>query len=504
MRNYFGNSAKVISILAVLSLLFVSSAAVMAQDQSAPVPTWTKCQTWAVSGEKNLTALAEDNLCTIQKALEGLGQNITINSLCPYGQVSSYVVFKVNNVTDNNYILGYSAAIHVWAYVDFKVSGDFSVSGMVGLNGMKSMSGTVSGMASLYLTVTSCGTVTVDKSTMAIERIVSNTAVDQGLSLKVDAKPSMGSILDACNVKVTYNVLNVSESLHLKLSDTIDFCPALPLLEFPMSVGNDWNVNSTMTMTGKVAGIFKESGLPKSILSKVSDRASEFNGTVYLQDLQSLGSVKLDKGAFGPISVQLNTTMACVGVSLADQTCYNKGNTVYDVVESRTGTHLYYSPDTEFITGMMLNPNLDLNGLMTMSADSILGPAVQTPVATVPSTDVATTPSTPDSVTTPSTDVTAAPSTPATTAVQPDSGILDVVKLNTSVTMVPTDPVVAAQAIGNITTAQGNETLTIPTTADTVTGAAPQGSFGLLAMMAAIAVTCAVIGGIVVIRMRKN
>ena len=499
MRNFYRNSAKMISILAVLSLLLLSSAAVMAQGQSAPVPTWTKCQTWAVSGEKNLTSVAKDNLCTIEKALDGLGKNVTIVKLCPFGQASSYVVFKVNNVTDDTYVLGYSAAIHVWAYVDFKISGDFSVSGALGLNGMNSMKGTVSGMASLYLTVTSCGTVTVNKSTMAIERIVSNTAVDQGLSLKVDATPSMGSLLDACNVKVTYNALNVSESLHLKLSDTIDFCPALPLLEFPMAVGNDWNVNSTMTVTGKVSGIFKESGVPKSILSKISDRASEFNGTLYLQDLSSLGSVKLDKGAFGPISVQLNTTMTCVGVSLADQTCYDKGNTVYDVQESRTGTHLYYSPNTEFITGMMVDPKLDLNGLTTMSAASILGPAVPAPTATAPSTDVTTTPSTPDGVTTPAT-----PSAPASTAGQPDSGILDVVKLNTSVTMAPTDPAVAAQAIGNITTAQGNETLTIPSTADTVTGATPQGSTGLPVMLAAIAVVGVAIGGIVVFRMKKK
>ena len=486
MRHSYISSAKIISILAVFSLLIVSSAAVMAQSPSASTPTWTKCQTWAVSGEKNLTSVANDNYCTMKKALADLGNNISIDTLGVKGQASSYVVFKVNDVTEKSYILGYSAAIHAWAYVNVKISGDFPVSGILGLNDMKYMKGSVTGSASLCLAITSCGTVTIDKSTMAIERIVSNTAVDQSLSLKVDCKPSISSILDALNVKVTYNVLNVSESLHLKLNDTIDFCPALPLLEFPMSVGNDWAVNTTMTVTGKVAGIFKETGLPNSMLSKISERASAFNGTLYLQDLTSLGSIKLDKGSFGPISIQLNTTMSCVGASLADQGCYNKGNTVYDVVEARTGTHIYYSPNTEFISGIMLNPKLDLNSLMTMSTDSIIGPSVQPPAATNPSSDVTET-----------------PSTPTNSVVQPGIGILDAVKLNTSMTMVPTDPAIATHAIENITADPlvTTEPTTAATTENTVTGATTQDSSGLLGILVVIG---AVIGGVVVFRMKKK
>ncbi|HEY3419080.1 MAG TPA: hypothetical protein VGK23_00820 [Methanomassiliicoccales archaeon] len=506
MRNSYTNSAKVISILAVFSLLIVSSAAVMAQDQSAPIPTWTKCQTWAIRGESDLSCVAKDNLCTIQKALTDLGQNITIKNLDVKGQACSYIVFKVTDVTEDSYVLGYNAAIHMWAYVNVKMSGDFPVSGVYGLDNMKSVSSSVCGTANLCLTVTSCGTVTIEKSTMAIKRIVSNTTVDQSLSLKVDCTPSMGAVLNALNVQVTYNALNVSESLHLKLSDTIDFSPALPLLEFPMCVGNDWAVNSTMTVSGKISGVFKETGLPNSILSKIDENAAAFNGTLYLQDLPSLGCIPFDNGSFGPISVDLNTSMACVGVSNADQSCYNKGNTVFDVVESRTGTHIYYSPDTEFITGMSLKPQFGLESLMSLPTGSIFGPTVTTPTTTVPSSDV-TTPTVTEgaapATAAPSSDVVATSPAPESTVDQTGSAVLD--QLSTTVTMVPTDPAVAEQAIGNITNGQGEATDNpMATNADTVTGGISQDSNGLLVTLAVIALVCAAIVGVVVFRIKKK
>ncbi len=396
MRIPYNNSAKIISVLAILSMLIISSGAVMAQGESAPTPTWTKCQTWAISGEIDLASVAKDNLCALEKELAVLGHDLTIENLDVKGKACSYVVFKVTEVTDDTYVLGYSAAIHMWACVNVKICGDLPVSGVYSLNDMKYVKTSVSGAVSLCLTVTSCGTVTVEKSTMGIERIVSNTAVDQSLSLKVDCMPSMGSLLDALNVQVTYNALDVHESLHLTLNDTIEFCPALQLLDFPMCVGNTWNVDTTMTVKGKIDGVFKETGLPNSILCKIDKDAAAFNGTLYLKDLTSLGSIPLDKGAFGPVSLDLKTCMTCVGVSNADQTCYNKGNTVFDVVESRTGTHIYYSPNTEFITGLSLNPQFDLPSLMSIPTNGILSPFLVTPAAAAPATEVTETPSTTD------------------------------------------------------------------------------------------------------------
>ena len=453
MGIFFTNSAKLLSILAILSLLIVSSAAVMAQDQTAPLPTWTKGQTWAVGGDRDLSGLMGDNLTSLQSALALLG-NISIDKLQLSGTAGAWSVFKVTDVTQNTYLLEYCAGLCVHACLQVQAHGDMPSAGNYNVANMTKDYKSVSGEACFELMITCHGFATIDKATMAVIGVNSTGALDERLTLNAINFPSYSTSIsmNGMSLNMSYQNCSVNECLHLELASNISFDPALNMLRFPLTVGNNWTVDSRMTYEGTAKGNFNETGLPSSAFSGLSTRNGTFNGSAVIRDMKMLGSMPMNNGTIGPVTVDLNTTMQCLGEKQLND-CFGHNITVFDVKESRSGADLGYSPDTGFLTTFIMIPQLD------MMKD----------VVTVP------------------------------------GGIMiNALNLSPEISIASADPDNATNEISQIAASQGVQSVSLVPPGDTGTPATGQDSSMMLMLVAAIVVIAACIGGAFIVRKRTK
>jgi hypothetical protein len=445
-------SAKFISVLAVLSLLFVSSAVVMAQDQSAPLPTWTKGQTWAIGGDKDLSTVLGENLGTLRDNLAMLG-NISIDSLHVTGTAGAWTVFKVKNVTADTYLLEYCTGMCVHGTVYVSLHGNLPSAGVQDMGSMIKENKVISVNACLDFMLTCHGVATIDKATMAVISDNSTSVLDESLTFKAVNFPSMSTVMSisGASLNMSYQNYSVSERLHLELASDASFSPSLNLIQFPLVVGDNWTIDSKMTFTGQAKGYFNATGISPLSLSGLIEKDGDFNGSVRVQDLTQLGSMPINNGTIGPVDLNINALMECVGTKVIDDCGSNV--TVYDVVEKQSGVHMYYSPDTEFFASFMMKPQLSsLGGMFSLPAGTIT------------------------------------------------SGM----NMNTSMSMASADPATATQEITSIGASQGVQTVSLVSPTDTGSAATGADSTMTILLLVAIAAIGACIGVVLLLRNRSK
>jgi len=365
-------SAKWLSFIVILSFLVLSAAPALAENQSAPLPVWTKGQVWAVGGERDLSGVLGENLGDLREELSTLG-NISVNNLQLTGSAGTWTVFKVAEVRSDTYLLEYSVGLRIQGQIAVNLSGDMPAAGTYLAGSMPNENRSVSANAFLEFVITSHGFVTIDKATMAIVGVVSTSVVDENLTFDASNFPNYSTSFTyrGMMVNLTYEDYAVDENLHLELSSSMDFAPALPLLQFPLSVGDNWTIDSKMTTAGTARGYFNATGLPSSLKSDMTVKNGVFNGSVKVQDLTKLGTMDLNNGTIQPVNQDIKTSMQCVGTkSVSDWA----GNivTVFDVKEKQSGAHTYYSPSTGFLATALVKPQLDmLDGVVALPANSI-------------------------------------------------------------------------------------------------------------------------------------
>lgn len=445
-------SAKFISVLAVLSLLIVSSAVVMAQDQSAPLPTWTKGQTWAIGGDKDLSGLLGENLGTLQNNMALLG-NISIDSLQVTGTSGAWAVFKVKDVTADTYLLEYCTGMCIHGTVHVSVHGKMPSAGVQDMSSMTTVNKVVSLNACLDLMLTCHGVATIDKATMALISDNSTSVLDESLVFKAVNFPSMSTVMSisGASMNMSYQNYSVNECLHLELASDASFSPALNLIHFPLAVGDNWTIDSKMNFTGQAKGYFNATGISPSSLSGMIEKTGAFNGSARIQDLTQLGSLPINNGTIGPVQLPLSALMECAGTKTMNDCGISI--TVFDVVEKQSGVHLYYSPNTEFFASFMMKPQLSsLGGMFSLPAGTIT------------------------------------------------SGL----NMNTSMSIASADPTNATKEIATIGASQGVQTVSLVPTTDTVGSAAGPDSTMTILLVVAIAAIGACIGVVLLLRNRSK
>jgi hypothetical protein len=452
MRILHSTSAKLVSILAVLSLLVVSSAAVMALDQSAPLPVWTKGQTWAIGGDKDLSTVLGENLGTLRNTMALLG-NISIDNLHLTGTAGAWAVFKVNDVTADTYLLEYCTGMCVHGSFYVSVHGNMPCAGTHDLSNLTNENKAVSVDTCFDLMITSHGVATIDKATMAIISVNSTSMVDESLVFKAVNFPSYSTDISikGATVNMTYQNYSINECLHLEIASNISYSPALNLIQFPLAVGNNWTIDSKMTFAGEVKGYFNATGVSPSALSGLIEKSGPFDGSVLIQDLTKLGTMPINNGTIGPVDLNISTTMQCLGTKLINDCGGNI--TVFDVAQKESGAHLYYSPNTEFLASFLWMPQLSsLNGMFAIPAGSFT------------------------------------------------SGL----SLNTSMSIASADPTNATKEISKIGASQGVQTVSLVSPTDTGSAVPVQDSSMIILLVAAIVVIGAFVGGVMLLRNKSK
>ncbi len=321
--------------------------------------------------ERDLSDVLGENMETLQDTLLVLG-NISIDNLRLTGCAGAWTVFKVADVTEDTYLLEYCVGVNIVAGLNLQLTGDLPREGIYDLRNLTKESKVVCVDASLEFAITSHGFATIDKATQGIRRINSTAVLTECISFTASNFPkysTSGTIMDM-KVNMTFADFAIYQNMHLNLKSTMDFAPALPLLQFPLTVGDEWNVDSKMTLTGEACGYFNATGLPAELTSAFDVNGGVFNGSVRIQDLTNLGPIPLENGNFGPIEQDIQTIMECVGTTSMEVSGHNL--TVFDVKETQSGIHLFYSPDIEFLASALVEPQIDmLSDMITLPGGSL-------------------------------------------------------------------------------------------------------------------------------------
>jgi hypothetical protein len=159
---------------------------------------------------------------------------------------------------------------------------------------------------------------------------------------------------------VNYENMDVWMSADIDITVEMDFSPALDIFEFPFDTGDDWTVESNMTISGTIDGTIDATGLPDEATEEMfMDEVMIENGiTGFPIDLGQLSvdeedGPQITNGVIQAETVPIEMDMACVGTNLV--TLPNYGQVQVYILETGDGERFRYSPDVKFLTSIEMD-----------------------------------------------------------------------------------------------------------------------------------------------------
>lgn len=261
----------------------------------AEVPTWNVGDTWSMGVDDiDLTPV----FTTLMENIQGIDYTIT-------GNLGYYIVYEI--VAED--IQQYTMSVLEGAEMTMSLSGSYGGQQMF-----------ASGNATMVVKMD--GTIYYTKDALAI------TQVDVTINMDVEFSGTGGDLSGL-------GAQTVSGSLKLSGNFSATFNPPLDIFDFPISIGDNWTINSTATITGSLSGTLSMSGLGEQSLSTPLDTTL-------------------------PISI-LATCPNTQNITLPDGSV----STAYKIVLSGTGigganplipaSVIYYSPEQRFIVAQELS-----------------------------------------------------------------------------------------------------------------------------------------------------
>jgi hypothetical protein len=195
-----------------------------------------------------------------------------------------------------------------------------------------------------------------ERSTLAIKSIETTNKASMIASINIQNIPE--TKLNFSDLSVTYSYRSIDSSIDFDMTLNIEasFVPALNVIEFPLSVGDSWNVSSLASVTGSMSGFLDVKGL------SVDDEEMLFDNQM-LQDagitefpidfskLYTEGEPKIVNGTLVPSNQYVNATMECTGLELVTLPIYNEV-AIYEITTNGGSEKFYYSDDVHFLTGV--------------------------------------------------------------------------------------------------------------------------------------------------------
>ncbi len=282
----------------------------------AEVPTWNVGDTWARGARDiDLTPIFSALIEDIQQYMQGVHYTMS-------GKMSYYEINKVAGVDAQQYRLSSTAGVEMT--ISINISGSFDDQ-------------EVSGSGNANITVKIDGTLYYTKDDLALTRVEAIVDMDMTFS-------ASGSAMGGSGMETFSGSLDMSGNL----STTFD--PPLNLLDFPISVGDNWTISSVATVTGRLTG-------------KI--------------DMPSMGEQPLDTPLDATTSISISASCpATESFTLPN----GSTTTAYKIVYSGTSmtganpfipaSTVYYSPEQRFIIAEELTFS-DAMGGMTAGTQEI-------------------------------------------------------------------------------------------------------------------------------------
>ncbi|MEW6221833.1 MAG: hypothetical protein AB1476_00720 [Candidatus Hadarchaeota archaeon] len=299
------------AILSLACAAFLMTAAAQVVAPQAGVPTWSVGDSWAMgAADIDLTSIMDALVENMQQYLSGMTLNMT-------GEMSFYEMFEVTGQDSQFYNLAANQGVEMTS--DVTISGAYSG---------QQMAATVH----LVMTLKMNGMMYFTKDDMRLSKY------DGTMDLNMTMSGNAGTL---GNLNMTMDVSgNIS----------VTFSPALDLFDFPISVGDNWAINSTATITGAISG-------------KVS--------------MPGFGEIPINQNLDSTVNLSISASCPNTSnIALAD----GSSTTAYKIVYTGadfSGSNIflpagvmYYSPDKRFVVSQELSFTDAMGGLSKASTGS--------------------------------------------------------------------------------------------------------------------------------------
>lgn len=302
----------------------------------------------------DLGANFADQIDELQSTLEQM-QGVEVNQFQMDGQADFWLIFEVTSVNDTHYILTSSMGQKLTFSADIDVTAQIPAEGTYNYTeqpDMVSKSVSLSGSIDYALVVNA--EASIQKDTMAVETV----SVDVLCSATIDVDAENIPIPEEGDQQMTYTheSFDVSVAFDLNIHLDFEFTPALDIFDFPISVGETWDVNSDVEMSGTIEGMLDVSGLPAEAEQEIfSDEVLQENGiTSFPINFDQL-TIDEEEGPTiddGVISGNGTVMEQFTCTEMTTITHPALGQISAYVIQAESGGEFYYSPDVDFMTSM--------------------------------------------------------------------------------------------------------------------------------------------------------
>jgi len=284
-------------LLGLVAAIALSTLAVPAVAQPAPVPTWTVGKAVGYGTNLDLTALAAPFLQALQA--DYASYNITsIQELNFTGSLDAWVHQTVQSKTDTYYVLATETADGLRVHFVLKATfdnlplpgtytGDCSSGFFEG--DVPETTRTVEATLDLTSLVSTSGTSRWSISDLALIQSTDDVTAQISAHAALKGLPMADLNLTACQETITYEDRDLSITVNTHDVVRELFSPALDVFEFPINPGEDWWANASATVGANVSGTINVVGL-----SAADEQAFFENLTAAFQSVPGLAVTGLD------------------------------------------------------------------------------------------------------------------------------------------------------------------------------------------------------------------
>ncbi|MDD1746537.1 MAG: hypothetical protein LUQ16_02120 [Methanomassiliicoccales archaeon] len=343
--------------LSTVFLLGLMLAAPMV-SATAEAPTWNEGDVWAMGKTVDLDAEFATQLQDLEDMISNMPnpQNLVLNEFEVQALASAYVLFKVDSVNETEARLKGSYAVKFTGDASISVTADMSKPGSYAWSDeVPTEQRTVSADVSIDMATVLEIEVVLVKDTAAIK------------SITISVKASMVGSADLVNIPneqsnwttrtIAYDNYDVSADINVFMSVTVDFQPALNLYDFPLSVDDEWVIESTATMSGSYGGVIDINGLPANVESDLfsnemlQDAGIDSFPIDLAQAIQNNDEPTMNDGVIGPESVVIGPKTAnCISVEQV--TLPNQGLVSKYTIRIQGEGDYYYIDGVDWLTSM--------------------------------------------------------------------------------------------------------------------------------------------------------
>lgn len=272
--KYIRKYLVILVITTVIAGLFVPMNT-QAQGE-ADKPTWEKGDEWSMGykiddlGEKFKPGLEQANNISMNVS------EIQELDLSLDGRMGFFQIYKITGVSDTEYTMKIEAGggLHVTGSMTLKSDelpkeGEYTASS---IDQLPTTTKTIEADAELHYTMDITGTAHFTKDNLAMKDLSLDATYELEASFTAKNIPDTStthsggySTEDEITRNTTYRDFDISASGNVDLNLDMDFDPALDIFDFPISEGETWDIQSSMTISGEYSGEIDAQGLPKEV-----------------------------------------------------------------------------------------------------------------------------------------------------------------------------------------------------------------------------------------------